>query len=215
MKRIAFAFLLSIVVIALLSQRATSALDSGPSANGSFQFVLEDGNTRFVEFNARLHGSSTHGNMTFTDPSGSAGGGEESPATPTGVQMTAGFDCIKVDGNRAVMSGVISSSNIPAAIGHRVLLVVEDNGEGIMAPAPDRLTWGVYGLPATGWTPKDAERDDDNGAFLNWIATDFERPDDVGIPSSRSNIVGCQTFSLSSYSFIDVGHGNGNLQVRP
>lgn len=214
MKRIVFASLLVTIVLGLLSQNVTGAFGSGPSANGGFQFLLEDGNPRFLEFEVHSHPKGARGSMTFTDPSGTTGGGDDSPQISTGVQITANFDCLRIEGNRAVMGGAISSSNIPAAIGQRVILVVEDNGEGIDAAAPDRLTWGVYGLPATGWTPKDSERDDDNGAFLNWIATDFERPDDVGIPSNRSNVVRCETFPLGSYSFINVGHGNGNLQVR-
>jgi hypothetical protein len=113
------------------------------------------------------------------------------------------------------MSGIIVESNVLTAIGLRVLLVVEDNGEGINAPAADRLTWGVYQNPATGWIPKDSERDDDNGASLSWLATDAERSDDVGIPSNPSRIVGCQSFPLSSYSFVDIAHGGGNVQVQP
>jgi hypothetical protein len=110
---------------------------------------------------------------------------------------------------------VIASSNILAAVGRRMLLIVEDNGEGINAAAPDRLTWGVYESPETGWIPKDAERDDDNGASLTWIATDAERLDDAGIPSKKDPLVRCETFPLSSYSFVDIPHGNGNLQIRP
>jgi hypothetical protein len=213
MKRIAFASLFSIIVLGLAVQQTTRAVDSGPSANGGFRFRLEDGETRFLEFNAHLHGDVADGGMKFTDPSAVLGG--ENGSQTTGVQITAQFDCMKVEGNRAVMGGVISSSNIAEAIGHRVLLVVEDNGEGIPSAAPDRLTWGVYGLPATGWTPKDSERDEDNGASLSWIATDFERTDDVGIPSNRSAVVRCDSFPVASYSFVDIGHGNGNLQVKP
>ena len=41
----------------------------GSSATGSFKFVLEDGATRFVEFNAKegADGQAT-GDMTFNDP---------------------------------------------------------------------------------------------------------------------------------------------------
>lgn len=213
MKRIAFALVVATLVIGVLSQRATNADDSGPSATGGFHFQLEDGETRFLQFHARLQGDTARGSMNFTDPS-DVPDSEDAQGT-NGAQITAQFDCLRIEGNRAVMGGAISSSNIPAAIGQRILLVVEDNGEGIVAGDPDRLTWGVYQSPATGWTPKDSERDDDNGFFLKWIATDFERPDDVGTPSNRSNTVGCGTFPLSSYSFVDVGHGNGNLQVKP
>ena len=213
MKRISFGLVVATLVFALVSQHASGALENGPSATGGFHFAMEDGNTRFLQFQARLHGDTARGSMNFTDPS-AIPDGEDAQGT-TGAQITADFDCMRVEGNRAIMGGAISSSNIAAAIGHRVLLVVEDNGEGINASAPDKLTWGVYGLAATGWVPKDSERDDDNGFFINWIATDAERSDDTGIPFTRNTNVGCQTFPLASYSFTDIGHGNGNLQVRP
>ena len=212
MKRIAFVSALVLLFCASSSQRITSAVDTGPSANGNFQFSLEDGNTRYIQFDARIQGADAKGQMTFTDPNGTVG--DENNST-RGIQVSANFDCLKVDGNRAVIGGVISSSNILAAVGRRMLLVVEDNGEGVNQPQPDRLTWGVYESPETGWVPKDAERDDDIGASLSWIATDFERPEDVGIPSKKDPLVGCQSFPLSSYSFVDVRHGNGNIQIRP
>ena len=78
-----------------------------------------------------------------------------------------------------------------------MLLVVEDNGEGVNIPTPDKLTWGVYENSANTWIPRDAERDDDEGALLAWIAKDAERPDDAGV------------------SFADIKHGGGNVQVQP
>ena len=209
MKRIFCGLLLVLTCLIVFPQRTTRATADSKSANGDFQFVLEDGNRRYLQFSAREDGNN-HGSMTFNDPSLTPEG-----ATQAGAQITADFDCVKVDGNRAVMGGVITSSNILEAINNRVLLVVEDNGEGVNAPNPDRLTWGVYVNSATSWIPKDAEREDDDGASLVWLATDFERPDLPGIPSNRSTTVRCDSFPLSSYSFVDVGHGNGNIQVRP
>jgi hypothetical protein len=209
MKRISCVLVLVLACLAFSAQRTTRAVGGHLSANGDFQFVLEDGNRRYVQFNASVEGNN-HGTMSFSDPTATP-----DDATTPGVQITATFDCVKVQGNRAVMGGVISSSNILGAIDRRVLLVVEDNGEGVNASAPDRLTWGIYENPTTGWTPKDFERDDDNGAILTWLATDFERPDDPGIPSNQSKIVRCDSFPLSTYSFVDVDHGNGNIQVKP
>jgi hypothetical protein len=213
MKRFAFASLLVVFTLTFSLDRSTRAVADGSSANGGFQFTLGDGSVRYIQFHGRLQGNEASGAMTFTDPSAVLDPND--PQSPTGAQVGANFDCMKIEGNRAVMGGVISTSNIAAAIGLRVLLVVEDNGEGINQPAPDRLTWGVYVLPATGWIPKDAEREDDIGASLSWIAKDAERPDDVGIPSNRSQVVRCDSFSLSSYSFVDVPHGSGNIQVKP
>ena len=213
MKRFVFVSISTLLFFALPPIRSTKAVDNdGPSANGSFQFVLEDGNSRYVEFNGRLRGNDGRGSMSFSDPTAVI---ETDNGPISGVQVQTTFDCMRIDGNRAVMGGIISSSNILSAVGHRVLLVVEDNGEGVNQPAPDRLTWGIYQNPATGWIPKDDERDDDNGAYLSWIATDAERSDDVGIPSNRNPLVACSSFSLSAYSFVDVAHGSGNIQVKP
>jgi hypothetical protein len=211
-------FLLVSLSIALPTLSFAGA--NGPSATGSFQFALEDGQPKYLEFNARQQNNGRIvGEMTFTDPNATLVVDPDAPPSAngpaTGASMRAEFDCLKITGNRAVMSGLIVESNVLTAIGLRVLLVVEDNGEGINAPANDRLTWGVYQNPATGWTPKDAERDDDNGAGLSWLATDAERLDDAGVPSNQSRIIGCQSFPLSSYSFVDIAHGGGNVQVQP
>src|ERR1044072_1869718 len=209
MKRIIFAAVAVLAVITLILPSLTFAGNDGPSASGNFQFSLEDGQPRYLDFNAREQNKGTVvGEMTFSDPSvvpfgdpdGTDGGGT------AGALIKAKFDCLNITGNRAVMGGVISESNILAAVGLRVLLVVEDNGEGVNA-LNDKLTWGIYGLPPTSWTPKDGEREDDTGASLRWIAKDFERPDDLGIPSNQSKTVGCESFSLAAYSFVDVVHG--------
>jgi len=217
MKRIIFAVLAALAVVTLTLPSLTFAGNDGPSASGNFQFSLEDGQPRFLEFNAREQNKGTVvGEMTFSDPSVvPVGDPDATPGSNTpGAFVRAKFDCLKISDNRAVMGGVISESNILSAVGLRVLLVVEDNGEGINA-FTDKLTWGIYTPQGTGWTPKDAERDDDNGASLTWLAKDFERPDDAGIPSNPSKIVGCESFSLGAYSFVDIAHGGGNVQVSP
>jgi hypothetical protein len=135
--------------------------------------------------------------------------------SPAGLFVTAEFDCLQIKGNTAVMSGVITQSNSLNAIGQRVLLVVQDDGEGINSPSPDKLTWGVYQQTPQSWIPRDAELETDPGVGLVWLAKDAERSDDIGVPSNRSTVVGCQSFPLSSYALIDVQHGFGNIQVRP
>lgn len=217
MKRIVFAAFVALAVVTLTLPSLSLAGNDGPSASGNFQFSLEDGQPRFLEFNVREQNKGTVvGEMTFSDPSVVPVGDPDSAEGPgtAGALIRAKFDCLKITGNRAVMSGVISESNILNAIGLRVLLVVEDNGEGVNA-LTDKLTWGIYTSQAINWIPKDSERDDDNGSSLSWIAKDFERPDDVGVPSNPSKIVGCESFSLGAYSFVDVVHGGGNIQVQP
>ena len=217
MKRIIFAAVAAVLLTSLAYPALTLAGNDGPSASGNFQFALEDGQTRFLEFNARVQNNGrTVGDMTFSDPTVvPVGDPDATPGANTaGALVRAKFDCLQISGNRAVMGGVISESNILSAVGLRVLLVVEDNGEGVNA-ANDKLTWGIYQPPPSGWVPQDAERENDNGASLKWIATDFERPEDVGIPSNPSKIITCQSFSLASYNFTEVKHGGGNIQVQP
>ena len=218
MKSVACAFVAALLLASFALPGLTRAAEDGPSANGSFQFTLDDGQIRNLEFHARNQNNGrTVGEMTFSDQ---AAVPVPDPDNTTainspGAVMTAKFDCLQVSGKQAVMSGIISESNIAAAIGLRVLLVVEDNGEGVDIPTPDKLTWGVY-QPATGnWIPKDAEREDDNGASLVWTAKDAEREDDPGVPSNQSKVIGCQSFPLSSYSFVDIKHGGSNVQVQP
>ena len=218
MRCIAFAAAAALLLVSLALPVLTHAYDDGPSASGSFQFAFEDGQARQLDFNARVQNNGrTVGEMTFSDPAATpvADPDDSTSITNPGALVRAKFDCLKITDNRAVMSGVIFESNVAASIGLRVLLVVEDNGEGIGIPTADKLTWGVYQPPTGNWIPKDAERDDDNGASLVWIAKDAERPEDRGVPSNQSKIIGCQSFPLTAYSFVDVKHGGGNIQVQP
>lgn len=217
MKSTICALVFSLVLISVALPVLSFAGADGPSATGSFEFALEDGKPRFLQFNARQQNKGTVvGEMSFTDPNATVVDDPDTPVNESiGASIRASFDCLKITGNRAVMSGVITESNLLNAIGLRVLLVVEDNGEGVNIPSTDKLTWGVYQSSATSWIPQDAERDDDNGSSLTWLATDAERTDDVGIPSNPSKVIGCQSFPLDAYTFADIRHGGGNVQVQP
>ena len=217
MKSTICALVFSLVLMSVALPVLSFAGADGPSAAGSFQFDLENGQPRFLEFHARQQNKDTVvGEMSFTDPNTAVVDDPDTPINETlGVSMRAKFDCLKITGNRAVISGAITESNLLNAIGLRVLLVVEDNGEGVNSPTTDKLTWGVYQSTATAWIPKDAERDDDNGASLTWLATDAERTDDIGIPSNQSKVIGCQSFPLEAYTLTEIRHGGGNVQVQP
>ena len=200
---------------------SVAAQNSGPASNGDFQFAL-DGATGAIQYNARQQGSSATGQMTFTgaidisneDVDGEGTGGN----AVSNVTVTVSIDCLRINGNRAAMSGLVSSASEPAYVGVRAVLAVEDNGEGSKAPALDRFTWGLYRPTATGWMPSDAEVPGDNGAMFTWFATDAEREDDVPIQAGLSTIptsVDCKTFPFGSYAFENVAHGAGNIQVKP
>lgn len=211
MKSIIGAFVLTLFVVCLAVPGLVSAGAEGSSATGTLKFVLEDGETRFVEFQAREGADGqAAGELTFSDPVAIPVEDPDASDTPKnqGVLVRAKFDCMSVIDNKAVIGGEIYDSNIRSNIGQRVLLVVEDNGL-----EKDKLMWGIYQLPATGWVPKDAEREDDKGAELKWIATDFERRDDVGIPSDISKVVTCKSFPLGAYEFPEIKAAGGDLRV--
>ena len=211
MKSIIGAFVLTLFIVCLALTNAVLAGAEGASAAGSMKFVLEDGETRFVEFDAKegADGQAT-GDLTFSDPVAIPVEDPDSSETPKnqGVIVKARFDCMQVVENKAVIGGEIYDSNVKGNIGLRVLLVVEDNGL-----EKDNFVWGIYQNPATGWVPKDAELEDDKGAELKWIATDAERRDDVGIPSDISKLVTCKSFPLGSYEFPEIKAAGGDLKV--
>lgn len=217
MKSVRTVLCLVVLSLSVASTPLISASNGGPSSNGDFNFTLEDGADRFVKFHARVNpDGSTKGEMTYTDPTGTPDS-EESIGfnSPSGLLVKANLDCLVVNGNQAVMSGAVTESNNTEYIGNRVLLVVEDNDEGVKAPNRDKLAWGLYRLSNRTWIPTDAELAFDDGALLDWLATDAEREDDTGIPARKSEAIGCQSFSLSSYSFEAIKHGAGNIQVKP
>ena len=204
-----------VLIVLFLAAAALSA--QGQSATGGFKYELV-GATGAVQFEARMQGTSGAGHVDLTathdianDPGDNTGGSSASAAT---VSVRVDVDCLRVSGNRAVMSGSITSATIPDYIGAQAILAVEDGGEGGNA-SQDRFTWGLYHVNDPTWTPSDAEVPGDAGAFFSWIATDAERDDDVGIPAGANAPTGvdCKTFGLDAYAFEPIG--NGNLQVRP
>ncbi|HXQ74832.1 MAG TPA: hypothetical protein VN844_30285 [Pyrinomonadaceae bacterium] len=72
MKSILCASCFLLVLVSLTLTPLTFAGANGPSANGSFQFALEDDQPRFLEFNAREQNKgNVVGEMSFTDPNAS------------------------------------------------------------------------------------------------------------------------------------------------
>lgn len=220
MKSIACASILALFLLGLTIPHKTTAAGSGPSANGTFQLSI-DGQPKTIEFDVRTDSSgNTAGEMTFSGQTELSdqdldGDGSLGSSGQTEFEIKANFDCLSINGNRAVMSGVVTGATFNNLQGQRLLLVVEDNGEGVKASEPDRFTWGIYSTVTQSWVPVDAEREDDIGASLTWIAKDAEREDDPGIPSNKSTIISCQSFPVSSYSLVDLNHGDGNIQVKP
>ena len=210
----------SILCGLLLLTFSAAAQNNGVAANGSFQFAVP-GASGAIQFDARVQGTSQRGNMTFSanaeisneDVDGE--GGSSSPVSTASMRVS--FDCVRIAGNQATMSGLVTSSSVPAWVGRRGLLVVEDNGQGINATGPDRFTWGLYRTDANSWIPSDFEVPGDNGASLSWFVSDFDRPSDPLLPSSQFTPTGvhCRSFPFELYALTDVAHGSGNIQVKP
>jgi len=200
---------------------AAGAQIGGPSASGTYRFVLDDDLSRSVEFTATTDERGvTTGQMTFRDearivePDVDGVGGHEEASSE--FYMLAILDTLTIDRNRGVMSGTVADSNVQSYIGRWVQLVVEDNGDGTQEP--DKLTWCFCKPEERGWVPADAEVREDQGAYSQWWATDAEREDDKGVQSTNiipGNKTSCTVFPLSSYPFADVRNGEGQIQVQP
>jgi len=214
MKNIIGGFIMALFAVCLALPNLVFAGAEGATASGSFKFLLQDGETRYVEFKAsELADGTGSGEMTLSDPAVIPVDDPDNPEQPKtqGILVRAKFDCMATDKNTAIMGGEIFESNVPSAIGQRVLLIVQDNGiEG----EKDQLSWGIYQQPGKGWIPTDAERDDDKGASLTWWATDAERKDDVGIPMPPGKLVQCKTFPGGAYDFPEIKYAGGDMQVQ-
>ena len=222
MKTIALAAILVLFLMSLATPWSAGAQTSGPSASGSYRFVLEDDFSKSVEFNANSdERGTTTGQMTFRDEAGSSeqdpdgdGGDKDGPRQE--FYMTATLDSLTIENNRALMGGTITDSSNRSYIGKWVQLVVEDNGDG--KEVPDKLSWCFCQPEEGGWVPSDAEVKDDDGAWWKWWATDAELKDDAGVQSTNSipgNKKGCQVLPLPIYEFADVRIGEGQIQVQP
>ena len=212
MKNIIGAFIMAALAVCLALPNLVFADAEGATASGSFKFAFQDGEIRLVEFKASegAEGAGS-GEMTLTDPAAVPIENPDNPERiPPGVMVRAKIDCMETTQNTAIMGGEIFDSNVPTAIGQRVLLVVQDNG---IDGEKDRLTWGMY-QPPPKWIPVDAEDPNDRGAFLKWIATDAERKDDVGIPMPPNPLVQCKTFAAGAYDFPEIKYAGGDLQVQ-
>lgn len=213
MKSIIGAFTMALLIVCLVFPGLVSAGAEGATAAGSFKFVMEDGETRFVEFKAsELAEGQGSGELTVSDPAVIPIDDPDNPdrgQTP-GMIVRAKIDCMDTGENTAIIGGEIFDSNVPSAIGLRVLMVVQDNG---VDGEKDKLTWGVYQLPPR-WTPVDAENPEDKGASLTWVATDAERRDDAGIQMPLSKLVQCKFFPGSAYDFPEIKYAGGDLEVH-
>ena len=199
---------------------ATPLLASAQTANGTFKFIMEDGLTKYLEFDSRAaeRGGAT-GYMLFNDEAKILfqdvdGTGDVPRDEPVAFTMKADLDAMTVEKNRAVISGTVRESSYNSYIGKFVQLVIEDN-DGI--EVPDKFVWSFCQPEPGGWIPSDSEVPGDRGAFLSWWATDAERKDDVGIPSPNiipGTLKGCRVYTLQAYEFAPILKGDGAISIR-
>lgn len=220
-KGIACPLLFAAVLFAFLISFPTSAESVGPSVSGKFELRSESGPTKTITFSAiatkegRVFGQAVlQDDAAPVIKTSETSSDTAAPATP--FFLKAEFDCLVVKKNKAVMSGNVTESSVPYYVGRRFLVVVEDNGHGPTDLLRDKLTWGLYRPTTKNWLPSDSERtEEESSGPVAWLATDSERPEDEGVVTNKNEVVGCQTFPLSSFSFVDASHGRGSVQVRP
>lgn len=219
MRTLRITSLLALLLTTFAVPQTASARAVEQTAAGIYQFVLsqeEDKYLKYVEFDARTlaEGGAT-GSIYFSDEAviydqDVDGTGKEGGKF-AGYNLKADVDEMVVTENKAVLSGVIRVSSVPAFVGQRFLLTIEDNGDN--SREPDRLTWGIYKPSERGWVPSDAELKEDPGVGLRWWATDAERKDDVGYQMPRSEEINAQSFPIASYNFVEVTDSAGDIRI--
>lgn len=207
-------FIMSLVFLAT----PLIAFAQAGAANGNYKFVMEDGFTKYLEFDARSDdkGAAT-GYMIFTDEATvntqDVDGNKEPFDEPVPFSMKAALDTMTIEKNRAVISGVVRESSYASYIGKYVQLVIEDN-DGV--EVPDKFVWSFCQPDPGGWIPEDAEVPGDRGAFMSWWSTDAERNDDVGIPSPNlipGSLKSCRTYPLNGYEWASILKGDGIITI--
>ena len=132
--RLPFVALVVVVLLATVMPAAVAG-EAGPSAQGNAIFLTEAGDKITNAYNVRMF------------PDGSVRGQFETHRAGF-YRLHAELDCLRIVGNAAFMSGVITHTDVPdephRQVGDPVMLWVEDNGEGATAD-PDRVSFLMLG----------------------------------------------------------------------
>ena len=136
----------TLLMSAILSLGPLAQAAGGATATGLAHFTFEDGTLRTVSFSAAAHHDGTaSGRIDIQDPvpipdQDVDGTGDPALAgSPSGMILNAEVNCLVVDGNRAIVGGQVTRSDVVRYVGKQVLLFVEDS-----ARSPGRLSWGFY-----------------------------------------------------------------------
>ena len=188
---------------------------------GAFELPLENGGKTQIEFTARATSSSGRGagtlkfstRMDVTDVDGENSSGEAPPTAE--LSLDVDVDCVVVQSRRAAISGIVRRSSLDEYAGRRVVMTVEDGGEGADAQ-PDKYTWGIYRRKQESWIATDGEVADDPGEVRRWTASDAELEDDPGAAGTKDEAeTDCRTFKFGSVGMTALPPDTGNIQVRP
>jgi hypothetical protein len=218
MKSILCVLTLCFFAASFATKTSSAASDEVSSVTGGGTFSVGTDNKKgHFNFNAITHkDGSVTGHLSLRDPEDApdqdVDGTEEAglESLNDGVELTADVDSVRVTGNRAALSGVITSASVPRYLGLRIIITVQDDGEG--GPNPDQITWGFY-QRVTRRLVAD-EENPDAGAFPvgeRFLADDAERPEEGAFFVGDSDI-DSQSFPLSSYALNEIG--GGNIQVH-
>jgi hypothetical protein len=201
MKSALRSLVLFVCILSFTTTDSSATPDASPSATGAGAVSLRgDLKRRFeLEAVAREDGS-VSGRITIIDPSeipqqdvdGTEEPGLEGSAS--GLEVTVEVDSMKVKDNRAVLSGIVTSTNLPRYAGLRVILTVEDNDEGGQSRRRDKITWGFY--------QRASER----------LVSDADNPES-GIYLMADREFDSNSFPLSSYTLSAIDEGD--IQIRP
>jgi len=189
------------------------------AANGQYKFIMEDGLSKYLEFDARTDDKgTTAGYMLFNDEAkvffqDVDGTGDVPRDESIAFSMKADLDSMTILKNTAIISGVVRDSTYPSYVGKWIQLVIEDN-DGV--EVPDKFVWSFCQPDLGGWIPQDSEVPGDRGAFMSWWSTDFERKDDVGRPSPNiipGSLKSCRAYPVAGYDFAAILKGDGVIKI--
>ena len=218
MKSILCAVAVCLSLVCFGMPTSLAAADGAVAVTGGGTFSVGQDKNGHFNFNAITHANgSVTGHLSLRDPEEVPnqdvdGNGESgSEALPEGAEVTADLDSVNISGNRVALSGVITRASVQRYVGLRMILIIEDNGEG-NAAEPDKVTWGFYRrIPRR--LVADAENPD-AGAFPvgeRFLATDAERPEEGAFLVGESEF-DTNSFPLSSYSLTNINGGNIQIQ---
>ena len=205
-------------VVCFGTQGSLAANNGAANITGGGTFVVGTDLTGHFNFNAVTHqDGSVTGHLSLRNPEAAPdqdvdGSGEPGlEGLPDGVELTADLDGINISANRAALSGVVRTATNQRYVGLRIILAVEDAGEG-EGEGPDKITWGFYQrvIPRLVADFENPEA----GAYLvgvKILASDAENPEAGAFLVGDSDL-DSNSFPLSSYALNDLN--GGNIQIH-